>query len=183
MCMDEFEKRLTDIEIAKNDPSMGNPQLTESMEVLKLQDELTLNFNKHELKNHKIPEDYSNFIKRNERFLEQEAPSTDTLYHWVHHSCALWMKEPVVTPRTPVNMTKLDFSRFNQMCFICCKKGLDVGACVKCHKQDCQVWFHVECAKRQNYCMEIDKKGSPHCSNKERTFKLYCESHRPFKIL
>lgn len=30
--------------------------------------------------------------------------------------------------------------------------------------------------------MEIEKKG-PNCSNRERVFKIFCESHRPFKIL
>lgn len=152
------------------------------MEIIRIQEAMELNFNKHEINNHKIPEDYCNFIKRNEQLLEVDAPPTDTLYHWVHHSCAMWMKEPVVTPKTSVNMKKLDFTRFNQGCFICCKKGPNIGACVKCCKNECQVWFHVECAKRANYCMEIERKA-PNCSNRERLFKIFCESHRPFKIL
>jgi hypothetical protein len=152
------------------------------MLIIQKQEEIKLNFNKHEIMNHKIPEDYSNFIKRNELLLEEEASNTDTLYHWVHHSCAMWMKEPIVTPKTSVNMKKLDFNRFQQGCFICCKKGTSTGACVKCNKHECQVYFHVECAKRANYCMEIEKKG-PNCPNRERIFKVYCESHRPFKIL
>jgi len=44
------------------------------------------------------------------------------------------MKEPVVTPKTPVKMNKMDFSKFNQGCVICGKKGYSIGACVKCQK-------------------------------------------------
>ena len=55
------------------------------------QEKYELNFNKHEKKNHCIPEDYSHFIQRNEYRLELlETPVTDSLYHWVHHSCSMW---------------------------------------------------------------------------------------------
>jgi hypothetical protein len=147
---------------------------------LKKQEEFEFLFNKIEQQNQNIPEDYANFIKRNESKLElKSTPVTDTLYHWVHHSCALWMKEPVVTPKTPVKMNKLDFTRFGKTCILCGHKGYDYGACVKCLKVDCDIYLHVECAKRSGYCMEIDKKGS----NRERVFRIYCESHRPFKII
>ena len=68
------------------------------MLAIKNQDDIKLLFNTHEKKNQEIPEDYSNFIKRNDQILER-APETDTLYHWVHHSCSTWMKEPIVTPK------------------------------------------------------------------------------------
>lgn len=113
-------------------------------------------------------------------------PVTDTLYHWVHHSCSMWMQGPVVTPKRPVIMNKMDFTKFNQGCVICGKKGCAVGACVKCQKQDCQIYFHIECAKRANYCMEIDKKSigsSSYNTHKDRNFRIFCESHRPFKII
>jgi len=97
-----------------------------------------LNFNKHEKENHNTPEDYSRFIRRNEILLEApNAPVTDTLYHWVHHSCSMWMQGPIVTPKTPVKMNKLDFSKFAQGCIVCSKKGTNIGACVKCCKTDC----------------------------------------------
>lgn len=78
-------------------------------------------------------------------------------------------------------MNKMDFSKFTFGCVICGKKGCQVGACVKCQKQDCNIYFHVECAKRASYCMEIEKKQGT--SNRERSFKIFCESHRPFKII
>lgn len=158
-------------------------ELSEKNEAFKYQEELALNFNEHEKKNHLIPEDYSHFVRRNEPILEaKETPETDSLYKWVHHSCAMWMPGPVVTPRTPVQkLNKIDFSKFNAGCVICGKKGIDVGAVIKCYKSECQIQFHVECAKRDNYCMEIEKKAGT--SNKEKIYKIFCESHRPFKII
>lgn len=59
--------------------------------IMKEQEEFELNFNDHERNNHCIPEDYSHFIQRNETKLElPETPITDSLYHWVHHSCSMW---------------------------------------------------------------------------------------------
>jgi len=109
----EYDDRVAQMEQNVKETGEEQVQLTEAMRVIQKQEDLELNFNKHELKNHRIPEDYSNFIKRNTHMLEIEAPPTDTLYHWVHHSCAMWMKEPIVTPKTSVNMRKLDFNRFN----------------------------------------------------------------------
>lgn len=141
-----------------------------------------MNYNKNEKNNQFIPEDFRDFIQRNEQKLESDnAPITDTLYHWVHHSCSMWTQGPQVTPKTPVKMNKLDFSKFLVGCVICGQKGINIGASVKCFRQDCQIYFHVECAKRANYCMEIDKKNNK--NQKEKVFKIFCESHRPFKII
>lgn len=99
------------------------------------QDKFELNFNKHEKQNHCIPEDYCHFLQKNEIKLEDKnCPVTDSLYHWVHHSCSLWMPGPQVTPRTPVKMNKLDYSKFYIGCVICCKKGPNIGAVIKCTK-------------------------------------------------
>ena len=37
--------------------------------------------------------------------------------------------------------------------------GTRQGACIQCPKGKCQVGFHVECARRANYHMEIEKTG------------------------
>lgn len=96
----------------------------------------------------------------------------------------MWTPGPQVTPKTPVKMNKLDFEKFTVGCVICGRKGIDVGATVKCYKGDCDIQFHVECAKRANYCMEIERKAQGATSRtKERIFKIFCESHRPFKII
>jgi hypothetical protein len=157
------------------------PEPSEIFKFMENQDKFELNFNKHEKQNHCIPEDYCHFLQKNEIKLEDKlCPITDSLYHWVHHSCSLWMPGPQVTPRTPVKMNKLDYSKFFTGCVICCKKGPNIGAVIKCTKQDCKIFFHVECAKRANYCMEIEKKTGP---SREKVYKIFCESHRPFKII
>lgn len=146
------------------------------------QEACCFNLNKHEIANHNIPEDYSKFLRRNEAMLEaRDTPCTDTLYHWVHHSCSMWMPGPQVTPRTPVKMTRLDYSKFNIGCVICGKKGIQTGAVIKCYRHDCKIYFHVECAKRATYCMEIERKTGP--NSREKVYKIFCESHRPFKII
>ena len=79
-------------------------------------------------------------MKRNEQMLESKgATITDTLYMWVHHSCAMWMPGPTVTPKTPVRMIRLDYQKFNIGCVICGQKGIEVGAVIKCFKPECQI--------------------------------------------
>lgn len=123
-----------------------------------------------------IPEDYQAFIQKNSGRLEsQYSYQTNTLYEWVHQSCAQWIHEISVTPRTPVKLSKLDQKRFTLQCFICLKK--DDGACVQCTYSRCMISFHVECAKRARYFMEVEKRG------KDKTYRLFCEKHRPLKIV
>ncbi len=43
--------------------------------------------------------------------------------------------------------------------------------------------FHVECARRASYYMEIDKKDSGQKGSGEKVFKIFCEKHRPLKIV
>ena len=107
-----------------------------------------------------LPGDYSFFIQRNEQRLESpDAIPTETLYEWVHLSCAIWMPGPSVTPKTPVRMSKLDTRRFNLQCIICGKKK--AGACITCQyctkDEKCNISFHVECARRANYYMEVER--------------------------
>ena len=126
-------------------------------------------------------------MQRNEAILQsKDTPETDTLYHWVHHSCAMWTSGTQVTPNTPVKMDNIPFKEFEEGCVICARKGFEVGATVKCYKPGCNIRFHVECAKRNNYCMEVERKvtATSHSKNcRERIYKVFCESHRPFKIV
>jgi hypothetical protein len=87
------------------------------------QEEVDLHFLQTELDS---PEDYDFFLQRNAKKLDRAVPS-ETLYEWVHLSCAMWIPGPVVTPKTPVRLSKLDCKRFQMQCIIC---GLrNEGAC------------------------------------------------------
>lgn len=88
-------------------------------------------FEKNEKEN-QIPEDYNFFLQKNEARLESQYQSqahTQTLYQWIHISCASWVPGPVVTPKTPVRLNKIEEKRFNMQCIICLKKD---GACMQC---------------------------------------------------
>jgi hypothetical protein len=37
--------------------------------------------------------------------------------------------------------------------------------------------FHIECARRGNYFMEIER------VDRERFYRIFCEKHRPLKIV
>jgi hypothetical protein len=43
----------------------------------------------------------------------------------------------------------------------------------------CQISFHVECARRSNYCMEIEKRDR----DRDKIHRMFCEKHRPLKIV
>jgi len=37
--------------------------------------------------------------------------------------------------------------------------------------------FHIECARRANYFLEVER------VDRERQFRVFCEKHRPLKIV
>jgi PHD-like zinc-binding domain len=149
-----------------------------------------------------IPDDYSFFLQRNEAAIESACAASElcfvpTQYEWIHLSCATWLPGPLVTPKTPVRLNKIDEKRFSLQCIICLKKE---GACMQCQSPRCQIAFHIECARRANYCMEIERKtdtlpkdasnnnGSSNLKGDARqsvdkTYKIFCEKHRPLKIV
>ena len=69
---------------------------------------------------------------------------------------------------------------------------------MQCQYSRCQIAFHLECARRANYCMEIEKRGdnsltpvNSTCSNPKpadpvrdnKLYRVFCEKHRPLKIV
>ena len=87
----------------------------------------------------------------------------------------MWIPGPNVTPKTPVRMSKIDVKRFHLQCIICGKKN--AGACEQCQYPRCQISFHIECARRANYFLEVER------IDRERVFRVFCEKHRPLKIV
>mmetsp|Transcript_12803 Transcript_12803/g.19822 ORF Transcript_12803/g.19822 Transcript_12803/m.19822 type:complete len:249 (+) Transcript_12803:2743-3489(+) len=177
-----YHRQKQEIQLQISRTGEATTQLNEESQNLAEQEKFELNFTAREKKDHNTPEDYNRFFKRNEEAIEKKAP-TDTLYNWAHLSCSMWMAGPEVTPKTPVKMNKMDYSKFNIGCVICGKKGVNMGAAVKCCKSECSIQFHVECAKRAGYCMEIERVEKKNHGKKEKLFKIFCESHRPFKII
>lgn len=78
---------------------------------------------------------------------------------------------------------------------------------MQCQYSRCQIAFHIECARRANYCMEIEKRGDPKdpltCTSttlvpsgngnfqgkpggsetRDKSYRVFCEKHRPLKIV
>ena len=48
---------------------------------------------------------------------------------------------------------------------------------MQCQAPRCSISFHVECARRANYYMEIEKR------DRDKVHKLFCEKHRPLKVV
>ena len=73
--------------------------------------------------------DYSFFLHSNEAKM-LSYPAAQTLYKWVHLSCASWIPGTIVTPKTPVRLAKFEERRFSLQCIICLKAAENSGACL-----------------------------------------------------
>ncbi len=98
---------------------------------------------------------------------------------WVHLSCACWTPElrfaEEETKEPVVGFAGIDPKRAALLCAVCGKKQ---GACVQCGKAACGVAFHPECARLAGLYMEVVESRAG-----ELNFKMYCEKHRPLKML
>lgn len=72
-------------------------------------------------------------------------------------------------------MSKIDVKRFDLQCIICGKRNS--GACIQCQHSRCMISFHIECARRANYFLEVER------VDRERNYRVFCEKHRPLKIV
>ena len=97
---------------------------------------------------------------------------------WIHLSCAYWTPEASfkneVTKEPVIGVELIDQKRFSLTCTICNKKE---GCCVQCGKGTCNSAFHIECARLAGLFMEYVAKAG------EVVYKVYCEKHRPLRLL
>ena len=66
----------------------------------------------------------------------------------------------------------IDQSMFGWECGACSMRG---GTCLKCHSEDCNQRFHIECAKRAG--LTIESQNSEH-----KDYIIFCETHTPLKF-
>ena len=83
----------------------------------------------------------------------------ETLFAWVHLSCAQWVPETQTIPKQSVKLSKLDEKRYTELCSIC---NTTMGVTFPCSSltHPCALQFHVECARRANYYLEVVKPES-----------------------
>ena len=93
---------------------------------------------------------------------------------WAHMSCVLW--NPNINfgnfeKKTQIHMERISFSNFNNYCDLC--KTDNSGPTIKCNNDNCSYYFHPECARINNCCLEVEIIG------KELQYNIYCYKHKP----
>ncbi len=97
---------------------------------------------------------------------------TDIKYKvWCHLSCTYWLRNVFISPfKRIVQINHFKKKLNKQMCYICLEY---TGMTTICYNQDCQNYFHVECARRifceQALPYQLNSKQSAHVS--------YCIEH------
>lgn len=124
--------------------------------------------NPDSLKPYKLPETNYNII----------IPKTDYSKincAWVHLSCALWNPNIQIGNFELKNNIKLvdhiPFKNFNSLCNICNKNNY--GPTLKCNNSNCNFQCHPECARFNNYCMEVE------IVKQHYQYNIYCSKHSP----
>ena len=95
-------------------------------------------------------------------------------FAWAHLSCALW--NPNINlknyeKKTGINIENITYNDFFSYCGLCKKKNY--GPTIKCNNDFCNSYFHPECARINNCCLEVE------IINKEYQYNVYCYKHKP----
>ncbi|PHJ20141.1 phd-finger domain-containing protein [Cystoisospora suis] len=96
---------------------------------------------------------------------------------WVHVNCAVWLPEGWVTGVEDAGgLLQAASWRFEKICDLC---GVDEGAVVKCHQENCPAVFHPVCATMAAYGMNLT--GQLHVNRRhDMTFHAFCLRHRGY---
>ena len=95
-------------------------------------------------------------------------------FAWAHLSCALW--NPNINlknyeKKTGIFIENISYDDFNSYCVLC--KNNNCGPTIKCNNDSCNCFFHPECARINNCCLEVE------IINKEYQYNVYCYKHKP----
>lgn len=100
-------------------------------------------------------------------------------YPWIHLSCALWnnnVKIDIYDKKKHIKFEENNIiNKYNSYCSIC--KLNNYGPTIKCKIENCQIYFHPECARSNDYYLEMDN------VKKNLVFSLYCQNHRPNRFV
>ena len=96
---------------------------------------------------------------------------------WVHLSCAIWndkfIKIGIFDSKKNLNIK--NYEKFNNLCNICNKNNF--GPIVKCNNSNCEFQCHPECARINNYYLEVEYVDI----KKMYKYNIYCYIHHPNK--
>ena len=99
------------------------------------------------------------YYKESFEFTEEELvdePTPDNM--WIHSSCALWNPDISIKDNSLKGFESIPVYSFLKTCQIC---HTSIGSCVKCSKNGCNVYFHVECGRRVKLFMEMLGNNNP----------------------
>ena len=100
---------------------------------------------------------------------------------WVHLTCAQWnknLKFSISHSRKNISIIELNnYEKLNHNCDICNKDYY--GPTVKCANNNCTFYCHPECARINDYYMEVEKDSI----DINLKYNLYCPNHYPNKYV
>ena len=157
-CDNEFLKSLG-IAICQNSKyvCVSTDETMETLEILKDESQMPEG-HRYPEDNEEVPTAKAYVYDVNPNIYEKELVDEPShKYIWAHMSCVHWIPEITFgnkETKYPIeNLDKIDKKRFKMICSICMQKGK--GCCVQCGKRQCQICFHVECARLAGLCMEV----------------------------
>jgi len=138
---------------------------------------------------HDPANNYYDHMDENLNYKIEKEHQIETKYAWAHLSCSNFIHEIDYTPRSPLKVGRLNPERFIKPCIICCQKN---GAGIRWSQADWDIWMHGEWARRAGYYLECGKESGGNENepvkshgnhNNHEDFKVFCERHRPFKLI
>lgn len=99
---------------------------------------------------------------------------------WAHLLCAIWIPEVSLGNSTfmePVmDVEKVPRPRWKLLCTICNQK---MGACIQCGNKNCFRAFHVTCARRAKWCLQMKSSHGGPANLDASVLKAFCDKHVP----
>ena len=118
--------------------------------------------------------DYKNNINNTKLNSSNIKPHSDS--PWIHLSCAFGNKCVKINVYDKKKNFKFDeeniIKKYNERCCYICKLS-NYGPTIKCKMDDCETYFHPECARTNNYYIEKDNTN----------YFFYCHKHRPNRFI
>ena len=112
--------------------------------------------------------------KNNYNIIIPKKDYNKTKFAWAHLSCALWnpnINLKCYEKKTGIYIENITYKDFNSFCSLCKKNNS--GPTIKCNNEGCECYFHPECARINNCCLEVE------IINKEYQYNVYCYKHKP----
>ena len=118
-------------------------------------------------------------INNNNKPIKERFKNKDS--EWVHLTCAQWNKNikfSISNSKKNISIIELNnFENLNCKCDICNKDYY--GPTVKCANNNCTFFCHPECARINDYYMEVEKDSI----DMNLKYNLYCHDHYPNKYV